>query len=242
MTQPAPTDATVFDPATVEQATQSIVETLVGEGRKFKDVEALAKGKLESDQFIERITNENAAMRKDMEALQLLVKDTLGARGNQPAPSQPTGASVDPSDLSELIRNEITQTRQKEAAQSNLVEADRVLVAHYGTKEQAQKAITEKARELGMPVSWMTESAARNPKALYTLLGLGEPTKQPVTPSSKPTVNTDAANFAPTGAGSKVGTKEYYDAMRRENPSLYWNPRTQQEIHKKALEGVYKTR
>lgn len=39
-------------------------ERLVGEGKPFKDIEALAKGKMDADAFIEQLKNENAQMRE----------------------------------------------------------------------------------------------------------------------------------------------------------------------------------
>ena len=51
------TPATQSGQATTPEAgtNPSVVGELVGEGRKFNDVEALAKGKLEADRFIEQM-------------------------------------------------------------------------------------------------------------------------------------------------------------------------------------------
>ena len=50
-----------------EPTSPSVLGDLVGDGRKFNDVEALAKGKLEADKFIEQMKQENASkiMTKD---------------------------------------------------------------------------------------------------------------------------------------------------------------------------------
>jgi len=217
----------------------SLLANLVGEGKKFKDAEALAAGKLESDQFIERLKSENAEMRKDMQTLQSVVKEIKEARVTTPEQAAPQGVLA-AEDLTRLVRGEIEQTETKRIHEANLVEADRVLVAKFGSKELAQAAITEKARELGMPVSWLVDSAAKNPKALYQLLGLAaQQTQSTVQTGTQSTVNTDAQTFVPQGQGAAYGTKAYFDALRKSNPSQYWSPKVQAEIHSKALAGEY---
>ena len=64
------TDNTIFD-ATVEQSTEDTPETsyydrMVGEGKKFKDNEALAYSNFEKDRFIEQLKREQKELRDDL--------------------------------------------------------------------------------------------------------------------------------------------------------------------------------
>ncbi len=234
-------------PSSAEPTPASLVEALVGPDKKFKTVEDLAKGKAESDAFIERIKAENAQMRKDMEALAASreLQDELEA-AHQAAQHRGKPAVVAPSsdDLAEIVRKEINNTRQEETAKANVLEADRFLTEYFGgSKEKATQFITEKAEAMGMSLAWLVDVASRSPKALYTVLGV-DPAKQPQpgtrqSPSHQNTVNTDAKDFAPNGSNVKPGTKAYYDALRKSNPAQYWSAKVQNEIHAKAVEGVY---
>ena len=65
----------IFDSATTEvtttseqqtQTNDSFVTQLVGEGKKFKDYEALAKGKLEADRHIGEITKTLDELRAEL--------------------------------------------------------------------------------------------------------------------------------------------------------------------------------
>ena len=60
---------TVFDEATgtpKEETQTSELADLVGEGKKFATVEDLAKGKQESDRFIEQLQGELSGLREDL--------------------------------------------------------------------------------------------------------------------------------------------------------------------------------
>ena len=47
----------------------NVLETLVGDGKKFKTPEDLAKGKVEADAFIETLKNQIGLMKQEMEKL-----------------------------------------------------------------------------------------------------------------------------------------------------------------------------
>src|ERR1041384_5868536 len=49
---------------------KNYLEELVGENKKFKDVEALAKGKHQADLFVKHLTDRMDEMRRDYLALQ----------------------------------------------------------------------------------------------------------------------------------------------------------------------------
>jgi len=53
--------------ATSNESTTSVTDTLVGEGKKFASIEALAAGKAESDKFIEQLQGELKGLRTDLD-------------------------------------------------------------------------------------------------------------------------------------------------------------------------------
>ena len=61
----------LFDPTTIDPATiENPLETLVGEGKKFKDADALARAAIEKDRFILQLQAENAQMRTSLKGEQ----------------------------------------------------------------------------------------------------------------------------------------------------------------------------
>lgn len=245
------TDNTVF-----QQADQPKVETpnepsellgsLVGEGKKFKDAEALAKAKLESDRFIEQIKSENAGLRKELEERTKISQalDEIKKRAEQGNQPHDKPAAIDPNEIKDLVKNTLNETVRENTAKQNVLEAERHVIEKLGSKDAALKFITEKARDLGVSGDWLMGVAASNPKALYSVLGLDGTAKQqptsPVSPNNP--VNTAKKEFVPNGAGPKAGTKEYYDDMRRKEPNKYWSSAVQNEIFKARKDGTYVTK
>src|SRR5688572_12541162 len=67
----------------------SILEQLVGEGKKFADAEALAKCKAESDAFIETLKREQAELRRELDT-RLSLEDFLDQQKATPAAGTPS--------------------------------------------------------------------------------------------------------------------------------------------------------
>ena len=243
---------TVFQAAdqpegTINATDGDLLSQLVGEGKKFKDPEALAKGKLESDAFIEQIKNENAGLRKELEErvkLSQILDEIKKGTGNQPGGSKDTSQpqALDPDEVKKLIKNTLNETVQENTAKQNVLEAERTVIEKLGSKDAALKFITEKAREMGVSGDWLMSVAASNPKALYAVLGLeATGNKQQPTNVTSPdsSVNTSKQQFAPNGGQVKAGTKDYFEKIRKENPSLYWKPEIQNEIFEARKRGTY---
>jgi hypothetical protein len=237
----AKTDATVFDvpPAeakTADPGTSSLVNELVGPGKKFKDLDALAKSKLESDAFIKQVQAENEGLRKDLEK-RLKAEEALEALRNQPQTQEPAqpAAVPDQKSISEIVRQEMSEAEKAKAFEKNVLEANDYIIKKVGSKEAAVKFIQEKATELGVQKEWLFDMAGRSPKALYNLLGV-QPEVKPAQPSpviQKSSINTSA----PPADAPK--TKAHFEELRRTNPSQYWDSKTQNEIFKLKREGRY---
>jgi len=103
-----------------EPTSPSVLGDLVGEGRKFNDVEALAKGKLEADRFIEQMKQENASLKADLEkqAYKLGVTTKM-----EEMASAPTTELLDPNNNNSGTTNTAnTQPSSSEADIESLVE------------------------------------------------------------------------------------------------------------------------
>jgi hypothetical protein len=223
----------------------SKVDELVGEGKKFKSVDDLAKGKLEADAFIEQLKAEQAELRKQVETMQGSGQTELAtlraelaqlkAQGNKANPQgEHTAPQLSESDLKALVAKTITETEaSKTAAQNvNLVNVE-VLKVH-GSVEKATEAVRAKARERNISVDALKAIAAQSPSAFFAIMGM----------DGTQTRNDSGAlltgSHIPTGQGEpKEGTKAYFDAIRKKNPSAYWKPAVQNRIFAAKKAGTY---
>jgi len=231
----------VTTPDTSKQMGGEAFNTLVGDGKKFKSVEDLAKSKLEADSFIERLKGEQADLRKELQE-HLKEKETLNAlkvatRGNQPEHNE-EDRQQSKADMVSIVKDTLTQVEAEKIAIENVRTANNYLIEKLGGKSEAEQYLLKKSEELGIPMDWFKDMAARSPKALYNTLGVEAPiVTKPNTGITKGDVNTLAREMINP---SSPGLKAKYDVLRREKPSEYWTPKVQQEIFDLAKKGQYK--
>jgi hypothetical protein len=161
----------------------------------------------------------------------------------QPTEENPTrqpenSASGDQTDLAKRVKEVIEQDRADTTRRANQSAVQERLLELYGTLEKASQVVRAKALELGVPVSFMEDIALRSPKAFFSQLGVQEPpaNQRPNAPS-RGSVNTEAlGQYAGT---PKEGSYEFFEQIRKNNPTLYWDAKTQSRIHRAAMDGTY---
>jgi hypothetical protein len=219
-----------------EPTSPSVLGDLVGEGRKFNDVEALARGKLEADRFIEQMKQENASLKTDLEkqAYRLGVENQL-----KETASVSTAELSDPNNLSGTSNTADTQFSSSEAdieslveqtlkkrelegvAKNNIAVVESELEKAYGT--EAAAAVQQKANELGLPMSELQGMAAKSPSAFMQLMGKPAPVSSPLVQGS---IRTEGS----TMQASSEKDFGYYQRLRKENSTLYYKPSTQRAM------------
>lgn len=234
---------TVF--ATDQTVTDPLAE-LVGEGKKFKTNEDLAKGKVEADAFIEQLKHEQSELRKELESrvnaekaledLRTEVK-ALKELKTQTQTRENTTPQLTASEVEALVAKTITRQETERTVSQNINHANSEVVKHFGNADSAQEAVKTRATELGLTLEDLKAVAAKSPGAFLKMI-LPDVDATKVQNFSGSTVNTQA-NLVPNGQGPKEGTKEFYDVMRAKNPMLYWRPETQQALMKAAFAGTY---
>ena len=223
--------------------TDNALEQLVGEGKKYKTVEDLAKAYANADSHIE-VLKSDLQQTREFIASKL---DELASKQQAPAPVQnvepsanPTPAPVVPpndsgEDLDARIAKALENKTLAERFQTNATLVQDVLVERLGSVEAATEAVIQKARELGVDGRYMKETAANSPKAFFSLMGI-DPEQKPVS-SSTPASRSDVNPHALQATQPKANTYEYYEQLRKSNPTLYWKPATQQALMKAASEN-----
>jgi hypothetical protein len=210
--------------------------SLVGEGKKFKDIEALAKSKLEADTFINRLTDEAKELRKDLES-RIRAEEAIESLKQERLDKAPS-KSVDAKELTKVVTETIAQVERDKMALTNIREANSYLIDKLGSKEQAEAFVSKKATELGVPMDWLKDMAARSPKALYNTLGVDVPVAAPIAGVTQGDINTVARSVSVPSTSGKV-SKEAYDKLRKEKPSEYWSTKIQNEIFAATKKGLY---
>lgn len=216
---------------------------------KTPTIEELQARLADKDRFIEQLKGETAGLREDL-------SQRVGAEDlfrkiveNKPEPATPVVNASKESDkpveepnldvdLAQKIRDEIANADRERVAASNAESVAKRLVEIYGSEEKAREVVNAKAAELGVSTKWLLDIAVQSPKAFFNTTGLESRSSDALAPRG----DINLAALKPTDTGSNTpGTKAYFDAIRRDDPAKYWDPKVQNAIFKAAQEGIYKT-
>lgn len=233
----------IFSSATTEgttnetqqtQTKESFVDHLVGDGKKFKDIEALAKGKLEADRHISEITKTLDELRAEL-AKQDYAKNLLEqmSKGSETGAEQPTPVTTSSSntenttqsasDFEALVEKVITAKEKSKTASQNISVVGEEMQKQYGDK--TAEVLKAKSLELNMSLDRLKEIAAESPTAFFQLIGvkkMGEKTSTSTGVTTQSTIRSENFN-----SYSQDRTFEYYQKLRKENRSLYYSPKIQ---------------
>jgi hypothetical protein len=209
---------------------------LVGEGKKFKTPQDLARGKAEADAFIARLQQEQADLRNELAQRARLAElvDRLDKPQDTPppqqqrqdTPTQPENQGIDPSKLNEIVNKLLSEREAGNTAKQNLDAVKQTLVDKLGPN-YAEKIKTQ-ATQLGVSTDFMESVAKQSPSAFYNLIGLNATKTRDgfVTPDGQRT------SFEPTTKGRDM---KHYENIRKTDPTKYWSPQVQNQLHKDAL-------
>jgi hypothetical protein len=235
----------LFEPnQAADQQIDNPLETLVGEGKKYKDAAALAFAAIEKDRFIEQLKSENAQMRNSLKGEQKI--DEFLTRLNQSNTQPAMNSQGQPSGQNEA--NQQTQTNQPKAATLDEVEA--VLARREREREAAQNLktvqnkLTEayganyqhvliaKATALGMTPDEMLEVAKTRPMAFLKLVEADKVGNTASASAPRSSVNTAGMNQN----NSNERNYKFYQNLRKEmGDARFFAPKVQNELHKDAL-------
>jgi hypothetical protein len=228
-----------------EQSAEDInLDHLVGEGKKYKDPDELAKAYAHASTFIDRLKEENDGLRTELSA-GLTVKDVLerhlDARPQsappaqespppaQPAPVQVAEPAISKEDLTALVRQVNEEDTRVRTAQENATKVEQTLIDIYGSPEKANQAVRARADELGVSLKFLEGVALQSPKAFLAQMGLDAPKQQSAPQATRSDVNTEAFRRGSTAV--KPGTYAWYNELRRTNPNEYWSPKIQNALY-----------
>jgi len=204
----------------------SALEALVGEGKKFTDAEALAKGKQESDAHIKTLEEENAALKaaKEGEPEGKTISDLIDTiKASQQTKPKEGDQPMSDEELQEKVRAIVSGDSAVAQATTNRELGNSLVLSKVGGDVEVAKAyVAEKAAQLGMTPESLATLSEQSPKAFAELMGLDS------TPASKgtstlPGINTQT-NLQPNVVLEVDGhkTKAHYDELRKKMGVKKW--------------------
>ena len=225
-----------------EPTPDSLLNQLVGEGKKFASNEDLAKGKVASDSHIDNLEGQVKGLQEELEKRLTAEEQVEKMLANQPNPNSPmtpkdggeTTPSISKEELAELVRQTVDNDRTEATATANEDAANSKMRELYGDK--ANDVLESKAKKLGISKDFLKDVARKSPEAFYATIGLD--VKAMTTPQiTTGTVSPDQLVNQPVGGNAPPpGTKRWYDALRKSAPRTYWSSKVQTQLFKDRVE------
>lgn len=230
------------------------LDALVGEGKKYKDPDTLAKAAVHKDGHISQLERENARMRELISQLDAEkrandrlgeIKDLLVSRAAETPSNGLTQdrEKVDGAPITEDKIEQIIAAREakRDAEQKARVQAQNIKTVKEKLVQVYGRDFTEKVKQaaatLNVGTEFLDSVAGQNPQAFYKLIGLEDKPAEHArslpdgTPPPRNRLSPDA--FKPVIGSQK--NWDYYEAMRRSDPSRYASREIQWEMDREAI-------
>ncbi len=165
--------------------------------QKYKSVEDALVGLDNAQKYIPTLTAQLAQKEQELatarqEAARVVeLERTVQALTSKGEPAN-TQASVplNEDQIANLVTQTLTRQQQEATAKANTLAVAQTLQTKFGA--DAEKTYNAKAQELGMTVIELNALAAKNPKAVFTLLGVTQEAPKQLSSSTSQQFNTDA--------------------------------------------------
>lgn len=223
------------------------LDELVGDGKKYKDPEALAKAAVHKDEHIAQVERENQRMREQIAELAAEkranerfdeIRDLLTNRPADTPNNAPTQdrERVESAPIKEEDIEKILDKREAARRKADNIKAVKgKLVEVYG-RDFTEK-VKEAANHLNVGTDFLDNVAAQNPQAFYKLIGLED--KAPAHVQAGPDgVPPPRNRLSPDAFKPRTGSMknwDYYETMRRSDPVRYASREIQWEMDREAV-------
>lgn len=231
-------------PRTPDPGPADPLAELVGEGKKFKTVADLAKGKIESDAFIARLLEEQKELRDDLKGrknLEELAAEFGKLQTPSLEPNVPPSSNNEPSvdeqgtateDLEQRIENTLTKREAAKKATDNRILVKQQLQKTFGNNFPDKLRLRVAELQLGLSDEDLNNLAGKSPIAFLKTLGISE-TSSVSAPSPRIESSVNSAGFMPSNNPER--TRAYYDRVKEQDRVKYFSPAVQQQMYKDAL-------
>ena len=222
------------DLQTIDQ-TKDWLSELVGDNKKFKSVNDLAKGKAEADRYVEMIIKQKDELANDY----LKLKADYDARAKleelldqrTPAKEEHTPSSPSPKevDFDSLIEKKISERERQRQREENINKTKQMLKEQLGSNYS--RKLQEKLNELDLSEDEAFAMASRSPKALIRTLGLDSQPSLNNMFQTPPTSQVRASEFRPK---TEQRTWSWYQDLKAKDPRAWLDPKIQTQMYHDA--------
>ncbi len=225
------------DPEITVDPNKEYLPELVGEGKKYKDPEALAKKAIHADAHITKLESELRQLREAQNAsltMQEFLDKMEAARNKQVDPNLTNtnsheGQNPDNNNtltkeqVEALIKANLAEISSKTKQESNFDRVVNVLTEQFGPNYSV--VLRDRAKALGVGNQFLDNLAREAPTAFFAAIG--------VNPDKAPEQTRTAAQPLRTNPGQVGQPKKnfaHYDKIRKENFALYNSPALHREM------------
>lgn len=202
---------------------QNYLAELVGEGKKFKDYEALAKGKWDSDTHIKQLERESRETREQMNKIaeelrsRKRLEEILDRLSHATPPQSPSNTPtqnggerdtkpvIDKNEIENLMNAKLTEHEIRKKREENTRFVQTELRKKYGNR--FPEVLREQTQRLNVSEDYVRGLAADAPQALLKLI---EEPSAPITQVTPPKTEINTS-FKPSMSGKK--TYGYYEQL-----------------------------
>lgn len=224
------------------------LEDLVGPGKRYADVQALAKAAKHQLPYIKRLEEEGEAQRQELQKrlsveeyvsqLRQEIKESRGSDSlnEKKTPVNSEGSQIDAAALKKEMFSEfenLLTTQQKKARAERNVEIVREKLKEVWGNTYATQ-LKRKAEELSLSEDFLANLATDNPEA-FLKITVGTPSTKVSSGPSVPTNQKNSAYREASNSNPTDRTKSYYDKLKKDNPKLYWSKQIQSQEHRDAV-------
>lgn len=209
---------------------------LVGDGKKFKTPQELARGKMEADLFIEtmkkqqddlraeylKLREESSKQAKLDELIDRLQRQTPASSDTQTAKVDNTPPKVEFDES--LIDRRIDAREAERKRQDNFTQVQNKLKERFGDNSSA--VLKQQMDALDLTREDVNNLAYKSPKAFFKAMGLEEQAPASFQPPRSTRIS---ENF--NQKGNQKRTWSYYQELKKTNPQLYYDPKITNQMH-----------
>jgi len=216
----------------------------VGEGKKYKTPQDLARGKYEADITIKNRESEMEQLREEYKKLYeehmaaTKLEELIDRAQRQPLASHEQTLNVnevkqsafDPKEIESLVSSKISEYETSKKYKENFDFVSQKVKEHYG--ENHKQVLKSQMESMGLSEDYVNNLARTAPQAFLKLFEVG-PRKTNENFQTPPRSSQRNDSFAPS---TNKRTWSYYEELRKKDPVLYLNPKTQKQMMDDAKE------
>lgn len=224
---------------------KEFLPNLVGEGKKFKDLESLAKSKWESDNYIKILEQRADQMREDFIELQkeanarANLSDLVGQLQAKQTPpheplemKKPVEPQIDMKKIDEMFSAKLDARDRVQTQTQNFNSVQAKMKEKWGS--QYASTLQEQMDQLGLTKDDVNELAQNRPQLLIKTLGLDEVAPRNNLFQSPPSSQMRSDNFKPSASNKRTWT--YYQDLRKKDPLAFYDPKISVQMQRDAIE------